>query len=253
MLFGALVAVMQFSDPLGDSSVQDALIFWSGRIGALAGSLWGVDWALRRWFSTRWNAPAWLKPVVLLTAIAALPMTAVEVFLESLVPLEAEYDDSALIAIHPALWVAAEYLTLLSVIMPANAVLWVVIDLRAEPGAVADSTAIVEPDFLKKTNGIRARDVIAIRSEEHYVRVLTATGSELVYGRLADAIEQMPDSLGSQVHRSWWVADRAVESAWRGARRYRLKLTDGTTVPISDRFQPLARERGLLRNLGRAP
>lgn len=251
VLFGVLVAIMQFSDPLGDSSLRDTLIFWSGRLGALAGSLWGTDWALRRWFSARWNSPAWLKPALISIVIAAIPLTAVELVLESIVSLDPAYDDSALIAIHPALWIASEYLTVLSVVLPVNALLWVLIDLRAQPPAVAASAATDTPDFLRKTHGIRTTDVIALRSEEHYVRVLTATGSELVYGRLTDAIAQMPDSLGLQVHRSWWVADRAVESARRGARRFRLELVDGSTVPVSDRFQARVRERGLLRSLKR--
>ena len=54
---------------------------------------------------------------------------------------------------------------------------------------------------------------IALQGEDHYVRIHTALGSELVLMRLGDAIQELDGLEGERVHRSWWVARRAVDQA----------------------------------------
>ena len=225
VLFAVLVAVMQFSDPLGGVALADAVLFWSGRVLGAGASLVAAEWFVRRYCANRWNAPAWLKPAVLSMVIAAVPMTLVEVSLETAVPQTAAYDDSALRAWSPLVAALSEYLTILSVVLPLNVLLWAIIDHRSEPLSQALEHGAREPAFLKKTNGIALADVIALAAEEHYVRVMTADRSELVYGRLSDAIAEMPESAGMQVHRSWWVAEGGHLTSQRGERRYRLQLS----------------------------
>ena len=58
-------------------------------------------------------------------------------------------------------------------------------------------------------------DIIALEMEDHYVRVHTALGSELVLMRLRDAVVHVSDIDGRQTHRSWWVARGAVEDVVR--------------------------------------
>ncbi len=79
------------------------------------------------------------------------------------------------------------------------------------------------------------------------MRVHTAERSELIHHRLSDAVAEMPSELGTRVHRSWWVADRAVVGASRGSRRWQLQLSSNISVPVSDSFVQVARERGYLR------
>ncbi|MFU7527503.1 LytTR family DNA-binding domain-containing protein [Qipengyuania sp. ASV99] len=80
-------------------------------------------------------------------------------------------------------------------------------------------------------------DVIALEMEDHYVRVHTALGSDLVLMRLRDAMAHMaahcPETDGRQVHRSWWVARLAVEDVKREGRNIRLVLAGGITAPVS--------------------
>ena len=76
-------------------------------------------------------------------------------------------------------------------------------------------------------------EVIALEMEDHYVRVHTALGSELVLMRLRDAIAHMGDIEGRQVHRSWWVARGAVEDVRREGRNLRLVLSDNLEAPVS--------------------
>lgn len=76
-------------------------------------------------------------------------------------------------------------------------------------------------------------DVIALEMEDHYVRVHTALGSELVLMRLRDALAHVAGIEGHQVHRSWWVARLAVEEVRREGRNVRLVLPRGIEAPVA--------------------
>ncbi|MHA7820124.1 MAG: LytTR family DNA-binding domain-containing protein [Erythrobacter sp.] len=76
-------------------------------------------------------------------------------------------------------------------------------------------------------------EVIALEMEDHYVRVHTALGSELVLMRLRDAMAHVANVDGRQVHRSWWVARLAVEDVRREGRNVRLLLANGIEAPVS--------------------
>ncbi|MEO1729422.1 MAG: LytTR family DNA-binding domain-containing protein [Pseudomonadota bacterium] len=76
-------------------------------------------------------------------------------------------------------------------------------------------------------------DVIALEMEDHYVRVHTALGSELVLMRLRDAMSHVSETEGRQTHRSWWVARGAVEDVKRDGRNVRLVLAGGVEAPVS--------------------
>ena len=240
VLFAVLVAVMQLSDPIGDVPLSLATLFWCGRLFGVAVSLIAAEWILAKYCSQSWNSPPWLKPAIILIVIAAIPMTAVEVTLENVVPQRPPFDDSSIRAVSPLLAGLGEYLTVLTIVLPINVLLYVFIDMRAtaEPAT--------EPAILARANGIALDDVIAIAAEEHYVRVHAKDRSELVYSRFSDAVSDMPESIGTRVHRSWWVADTAVVGATRGTRRYQLELKNGELVPVSDRYLSQVRDRGLL-------
>lgn len=85
-------------------------------------------------------------------------------------------------------------------------------------------------------------DVVALESEDHYVRVHGRDGhSELLLMRLRDAIAEMDGSPGEQVHRSWWIARDAVKQVLGAGRSRQLLLVDGTKAPVArdsvDRLQ----------------
>lgn len=78
----------------------------------------------------------------------------------------------------------------------------------------------------------RAR-LIAVEAEDHYLRVRTQAGSELVLMRFGDALDVLVVCDGFRTHRSWWVARTGVEGArWKGGRG-ELVLSDGATAPVS--------------------
>jgi hypothetical protein len=88
--------------------------------------------------------------------------------------------------------------------------------------------------------------LLALESEDHYVRVRTSAGDELLHMRFGDAIDRLGPDLGSRVHRGWWVARDAVRRQRRDGDRVIVELLDGTEVPISRTYLLSARKAGLI-------
>lgn len=87
-------------------------------------------------------------------------------------------------------------------------------------------------------------DVLAVGAEAHYVALTMASGRRLlVHGRFCDALLALSAWPGLQVHRSHWVADRAVASLTESRSGARLQLVNGANVPISRRFAASALRR----------
>ncbi len=78
----------------------------------------------------------------------------------------------------------------------------------------------------------RAR-LIAVEAEDHYLRIRTEAGSDLVLMRFGDALDSLGACDGFRTHRSWWVARTGVETARWKSGRGELVLSDGATAPVS--------------------
>ncbi|MBL8554446.1 MAG: LytTR family transcriptional regulator DNA-binding domain-containing protein [Phenylobacterium sp.] len=101
------------------------------------------------------------------------------------------------------------------------------------------------PKFLERLPlKLRGADVWAVEAEDHYLRLHTSKGQDLILMRLADAVAELEGIEGAQVHRSWWVARDAITDAKRGDGRATLTLKDGAEVPVSRTYAGLLRERG---------
>ncbi len=88
--------------------------------------------------------------------------------------------------------------------------------------------------------------LISLSVQDHYVEVVTTKGAELVLIRLSDAMAEVGDTPGLQVHRSHWVVTGAVKSARRDGARAVLTMVDGRDIPVSRTYIPAIREAGLL-------
>lgn len=91
---------------------------------------------------------------------------------------------------------------------------------------------------------LRGAQVWAVEAQDHYLRLHTSKGQDLILMRLADAVAELEGIEGAQVHRSWWVAREAVADARRGDGRATLTLKDGSEVPVSRTYARLIREAG---------
>ena len=120
---------------------------------------------------------------------------------------------------------------------------------RGEPTSntqpAEEKTEFELPKFLRRSEWNLGTEVIALSAEDHYIRVHTPLGNDLVLYRFSDAISEMPNSLGMQVHRSHWVRTSAIEDFWKEGNLYRISISEGLTFPVSKRFLGLLKANGL--------
>lgn len=91
---------------------------------------------------------------------------------------------------------------------------------------------------------LRGATIRAVESEDHYLRVHTDHGSDLILMRLSDALVELEGLEGAQTHRSWWVARAAVRQVSRGEGRATLTLDGGIEAPVSRRYAKALRDAG---------
>lgn len=102
------------------------------------------------------------------------------------------------------------------------------------------------PTILQRLPLEKRGALLALSVEDHYVRVHTAAGTEMVLMRLSDAMREVSDLPGAQVHRSHWVAYNAVRAGRRDGDRAILTLVSGAEIPVSRSNLPKVKEAGLL-------
>lgn len=116
--------------------------------------------------------------------------------------------------------------------------------LRAPP-PMTDGAHEGPPRFLERLpTRLRGAALWAVEAQDHYLRVHTDRGAELILMRLSDALAELQGVEGAQVHRSWWVARGAVLSARRRDGRASLSLKGGLEAPVSRRYARALREAG---------
>ncbi len=247
-LIFAMICIMQISESLDDATITETLIYWVARLCMLVGSVLFSKWLLFHVMKNQLRQPEWLKPLLLLTAIAAVPMTVVELFLEFQFSMVENHDDSKLWAETPVLAVLGEYLTIMSYLFTINLIIWLMIQWRHPPSELkAKEQAIEPPLFMAKVPHADFNDVLAINAEGHYIRIHFATGSELINYVFKRAIDEVRAHDGIQTHRSWWVAEAAVVKAQKTGKRYQLILSNELSVPVSDTYFKPVKTLGLLQ------
>lgn len=87
--------------------------------------------------------------------------------------------------------------------------------------------------FLSRLPDHLGSQLLHLQMEDHYLRATTAKGADLILIRFRDALQELSDYDGLQVHRSWWVARDAVEKLSRQGRKIELLMVDGTRIPVS--------------------
>ena len=88
----------------------------------------------------------------------------------------------------------------------------------------------------------RDAELYAISSEDHYLRVYTSEGEELILMRLSDAVHALRDADGLQTHRSWWVGKAGISEVKRDNGKVEILLKSGTLAPVSRTYQPAIKD-----------
>lgn len=118
--------------------------------------------------------------------------------------------------------------------------------LAPPPATAPEGAGPVETFLSRLPLKYRQAELYAISSEDHYLRVHTSVGEELILMRLADAVRELDGGGGLQVHRSWWVARAAVKDVKRAGGKLSLVLPSGKEAPVSRTFQADVKAAGLI-------
>lgn len=132
-------------------------------------------------------------------------------------------------------------------VLMVSAVMTAVSRLAARARARGEGAAekAAPPRFLERLPlKLRGAELYAVEAEDHYLRLHTARGADLILMRLSDAVAELEGLEGAQTHRSWWVAKAAVTEIRRGDGRARLTLKNGVKVPVSRTHARVLREAG---------
>ncbi len=123
--------------------------------------------------------------------------------------------------------------------------------LLERPGAVthAPTQGVAAPAlrarFLERlTPKLMGGTLYAVKAEDHYLRLYSSKGEDMILMRLSDAIAELEGLEGAQTHRSWWVAKDAVQSVKRADGKVSLMLPGGIEAPVSRANVKLLREQG---------
>ena len=93
------------------------------------------------------------------------------------------------------------------------------------------------PDFVRSAISKCGDDILAIQSEDHYVRVIFPQGSELLRYRFKDAISALEPLGFRQIHRGTCVRLSAVTDINPDVHATSVCLKTGTVLPVSRSFR----------------
>jgi len=118
---------------------------------------------------------------------------------------------------------------------------------REGDGDVGDVASDPMAAFLERLPvKYRTAKLYAVSAEDHYLRVHTSLGEELILMRLADALRELSGADGLQTHGSWWVARQGVADARREDGKQILVLHSGAQAAVSRTYAGDVKQAGLI-------
>ena len=128
-------------------------------------------------------------------------------------------------------------------VAPPVVVTWIAINapwligyrMQKPPSTAEDATSTPRENntFLEKSGLDKGDELIYLKAELHYLQVVTTAGNSLLLYNLKDAVAELPNDLGVQCHRSYWVNRSFIQKFRKSGREGELELTDGSRIPVS--------------------
>ena len=131
-------------------------------------------------------------------------------------------------------------------VMTVRALVW------RQPGVVVETRTVIAPP-LPEAEAVfrqrlparaRAAQLIAVEAHDHYLKVHTAAGCEMITARFADALDELANAYGFRTHRSWWVAGDTIEAVRWSRGTGTATLAGGLVAPVSRAQATALREAG---------
>jgi DNA-binding LytR/AlgR family response regulator len=216
---------------VGGASIVSRLAYWLLMVamGSTVGVLIGVYVMPRAWFARRpWTV--WAAIVLVLWP----PMTLIVMTANALVE-HTPFSLAVIVKIAPSTLATTAAMTALAFLVR-----------RREPIETHAAPRSAPPaKFLGRLPAkLAGADLWAVEAEDHYLRLHTSLGQDLILMRLGDAIVELEGIEGARTHRSWWVARAAVKGVEREDGRARLVLADGDEAPVSRPYVKTLRAAG---------
>lgn len=152
------------------------------------------------------------------------------------------------VAVTPLVWVIsgvlfgatlspARLLMLFPGVVLVSVALGVLLHWRQAPPQRHEAARGVPSKFLSRLPfPLRRERLLALQSEDHYLRVHTSGGSALIRMKFSEAVSLLGPNLGFQCHRSWWVAREAVHDVSWSRGTGVLNLGGDVEAPVSRRY-----------------
>jgi hypothetical protein len=84
--------------------------------------------------------------------------------------------------------------------------------------------------------------LLAMSAEQHYVRIHTDVGDDLVLMPFSEAIAKVSSERGMRIHRSHWISYGAVKALQSAGNALSVRLVNGIELPVSRSYSGSVRE-----------
>ena len=216
----------------GEMPLGLRLVYWLGLVlaGTPIAQLTFISLSRVAWLTPR----PWIRNSLGTVLMALLYTLVVWWLTRSIAPAAAQM---SLVGLFPVVLMISAGMTVLHLLVERRRTQW--------PDATAETP--LEIRFLKRLPlPLRGAELYAVEAEDHYLRVHTSKGTDLVLCRMADAVAELHGVEGFRTHRSWWVAKAAVAKTARADGRAVLTLKSGIEAPVARTSLPALRQAGWL-------
>ena len=238
LLLAGISLFLAFVRPYGSNSNAPFLLnFGIWLLLILSGSIIG-ELTVNAYYRLRPNGPAWLM-IIITSLVTAGGVTFVIYALAFVTGGYIRVGDGPILIVYFYVLVIATAMTLVGYTVSRA------FDLAGPDFVHAANDSDAVQTFLQRLPvKFHTADLWAVTSEDHYCRVFTSLGSDLILIRLSDVDRELADADGLRVHRSWWVARKGVARAERGDGKLKLILRSGEEVPVSRSYQAAVKDAG---------
>ena len=87
--------------------------------------------------------------------------------------------------------------------------------------------------FLQRLPKHLGTNLLHLSAQDHYVEAVTEKGSHLILMRFSDALKELTNAEGIQIHRAHWISIHAIDKPLRKPNKFLIKTTDGKQFPVS--------------------
>jgi len=130
-------------------------------------------------------------------------------------------------------------------VLAINGLLYLAQQMMGTAAREPELPANPQARFLRRLPIELRAPLVRFEAQDHYLNVTTSKGKAMILLRMAEAVEELKEAGGLQVHRSHWVALDAVQGHVRVEGRDLLKMPDGVSVPVARTRRDAARAAGL--------